>query len=163
MRRIPPAVNVLLLVVAATAFYTYVGQLVPQKEVHPPEDIVISADLTADELIPIGEQIANGKGLCLTCHTIQETDAQRYPHLAGIGSRAATRIEGMNDIEYMAQSMYEPDVYLVEGFSPGMPPMNKPPIGLSDEEILSVIAWLQSMGGTPSVTLETTHAYRPGE
>ena len=41
------------------------------------------------------------------------------------------------------------------GFNGGMPTINKPPIGLSDKEILTVIAWLQSLGGTPSVTMAT--------
>jgi hypothetical protein len=41
-----------------------------------------------------------------------------------------------------------------------MPAINKPPIGLTDEEILCVIAYLQSLGGTPTVTLQTTHRYR---
>jgi hypothetical protein len=40
-----------------------------------------------------------------------------------------------------------------------MPEINKPPIGLSDEEILTVIAYLQSLGGTPTVTLKTSHKY----
>jgi hypothetical protein len=35
--------------------------------------------------------------------------------------RAGERIPGMSDVEYFAQSMYEPDAYIVEGFNPGMP------------------------------------------
>ena len=54
---------------------------------------------------------------------------------------SSAEIDGMSDIEYLAQSLYEPDVYIVEGFLPGMPPISKPPIGLSDEEILSVMGY----------------------
>ena len=43
-----------------------------------------------------------------------------------------------------------------------MPPINKPPIGLTDQEILCVIAALESLGGTPTVTLQTTHRYNSG-
>ena len=43
-----------------------------------------------------------------------------------------------------------------------MPPINKPPIGLTDKEILCVIAYLQSLGGTPTVTLQTKHHYNSG-
>jgi hypothetical protein len=43
-----------------------------------------------------------------------------------------------------------------------MPPINKPPIGLTDQEILCVIAYLQTLGGTPTVTLETKHHYNAG-
>ena len=40
-----------------------------------------------------------------------------------------------------------------------MPTINKPPIGLTDQEILCVIAYLQTLGGTATVTLQTSHAY----
>lgn len=160
--RLPTIVYVAILIVATTAFYTYVGQLVPQAEIYPPEEVLISAEMTTDELIAIGAKIAGDKGLCLTCHTIGESGVLRFPDLSGIGSRAATRIEGLDDIEYIAQSMYEPDAYIVEGFNPGMPAIHKSPIGLSDDEILAVMAWLQSMGGTPTVTLQTTHSYLEG-
>jgi hypothetical protein len=40
-----------------------------------------------------------------------------------------------------------------------MPTINRPPIGLTDQEILCVMAYLQSLGGTPTVTLQTSHAY----
>jgi hypothetical protein len=40
-----------------------------------------------------------------------------------------------------------------------MPAINRPPIGLTDQEILCVIAYLQSLGGTPTVTLQTSHRY----
>jgi hypothetical protein len=58
--------------------------------------------------------------------------------------------------------MYEPMAYVVPGFPPAMPPINKPPIGLTDREILCVIAYLQTLGGTPTVTLKTTHKYYNG-
>ena len=45
------------------------------------------------------------------------------------------------------------------GFNPGMPVINKPPIGLTDQEILCVIAYLQTLGGTATVTLQTSHHY----
>ena len=43
-----------------------------------------------------------------------------------------------------------------------MPAINKPPIGLTDQEILCVIAYLQTLGGTPTVTLQTKHHYNSG-
>ena len=159
---IPHTVRIGLLVVATTGFYTYVGQMVPQKEVLPPEETVLSSDLTTADMVNVGREIMEGKGLCVTCHTIGKTGALRFPDLEGIGVRAANRIPGLNDVEYLAQSLYEPDSYIVEGFNPGMPAINKPPIGLTDQEILCVIATLQSLGGTPTVTLQTTHRYYGG-
>ena len=64
---------------------------------------------------------------------------------------------GLSDVEYLAQSMYEPTAFVVPGFPPAMPPVNQPPIGLTDQEILCVIAALQTLGGTATVTLKTTH------
>jgi len=156
---VPLPARIAALVLTTTAFYTYVGQLVPQKEVQPPQETVLRSDMTTADMAKVGREIMEGKGLCLTCHTIGKSGALRFPDLDGVAVRAATRIPGMSDIDYLAQSMYEPDTYIVEGFNPGMPAINKPPIGLSDQEILSVIAALQSLGGTPTVTLQTTHRY----
>ena len=54
-----------------------------------------------------------------------------------------------------AESMYDPNAYVVEGFVAGMPQVSRPPVALSDQEILTVIAYLQSLGGTPTVTMDT--------
>ena len=147
------------LVVATTGFYTYVGQMVPQKEVQPPKATLLGGDVSGDEMAKIGREIMEGKGLCLTCHTIGKTGALRFPDLAGVDVRAKSRVPGLNDVEYFAQSMYEPRAYVVAGFPPAMPEINKPPIGLTDQEILCVIAYLQTLGGTTTVTLQTKHHY----
>jgi hypothetical protein len=147
------------LVLMTTAFYAYVGQMVPQNEVQPPQETVIRADLTTAEMVTVGREIMDGKGLCFTCHTIGREGALRFPDLAGIAGRAAERVPGLSDVEYFAQSMYDPNSFVVQGFNPGMPVINRPPIGLTDQEILCVIAYLQSLGGTPTVTLQTAHRY----
>ena len=160
--RIPHIIRIGALVLATTGFYTYVGQMVPQKEVQPPQETALGGVLSPAEMAKVGRQIMEGKGFCLTCHTIGKTGALRFPDLAGVDVRAKTRVQGLNDVEYFAQSMYEPLAYVVEGFPPAMPPVNKPPIGLTDQEILCVIAYLQSLGGTPTVTLQTKHHYNSG-
>jgi hypothetical protein len=148
------------LVLATTGFYAYVGSMVPQNEVQPPPtSIVIPADLTTDQMVKVGREVMDIKGLCFTCHTIGRTGALRFPDLAGVGERAQTRVPGLSDVEYFAQSLYEPEAFIVPGFNPGMPVINRPPIGLTDQEILCVIAYLQSLGGTPTVTLQTSHRY----
>ena len=161
--KIPVSLRIAALAVATTGFYTYVGQLVPQKEVHPPVEVVLSKDMSQDEMRRVGREIMEGKGLCLTCHTIgKKAGPLRFPDLDGIGSRAATRRPGMTDLEYLAQSIYEPGAFIVPGFNPGMPVINKPPIGLTDDEILAVIAYLQSLGGTTTVTMQTKLPYQAG-
>lgn len=153
------ALKIFIFAVAVTAFYDYVGQMVPQKVTYPPKTLVIRPDLTTDEMVEVGREIVGGKGTCLTCHTIGADKPGRYPDLANIGARAATRKKGYSDVDYLAESIYEPNNYIVEGFLPGMPFINKPPINLTDQEILCVIAYLQSLGGTPTVTMQTKLKY----
>ena len=160
--RIPLMVRIGGLVLATTAFYGYVGQMVPQKEVQPPKETALGGDMTSAEMVKVGREIMEGKGICLTCHTIGKTGALRFPDLGGIGAQAKNRVPGMSDVEYLTQSLYEPFAFVVPGFPPAMPPVNLPPIGLNDQEILCVIAALQSLGGTPTVTLQTTHRYLRG-
>src|SRR5262245_37683643 len=160
--KIPLILRIGALVVATTGFYTYVGQMVPQKEVQPPKETALGAEMTTAEMVKVGQEIMAGKGICLTCHTIGKTGALRFPDLAGVGEKAKTRVPGLSDVEYFAQTLYEPTAYVVPGFPPAMPPVNQPPIGLTDQEILCVIAALQSLGGTPTVTMQTKHHYNSG-
>src|SRR6476660_6915338 len=160
--KIPLILRIGALVFATTGFYAYVGQMVPQKEVQPPAEIVLRTDLTTADMVKVGREIMDTKGLCLTCHTIGKTGALRFPELAGVDVRAKTRVPCLSDVEYFAQSMYDPTAYVVAGFPPAMPPLNNPPICLTDQEILCVIAYLQSLGGTPTVTLQTKHHYNSG-
>ena len=156
--KIPITLQLALLTVLMTGFYMMVGQAVPQKEVHPPEVIEIAEDVSTEEMVEIGRTIYEGKGICYTCHA----NTSRFPDLQDIATRAATRKPGYTAIDYLAESLYEPEVYIVEGFNPGMPVANKPPIGLTDGEILSVIAYLQTLGGEATVTMETKTAYNGG-
>ena len=153
--KVPVTLKIGALTVATTAFYTLVGQLVPQKEVLPPKETVLAKEMTADDLVKAGQDIMNGKGLCFTCHTLGKAGALRYPDLQGIGTRAGSRRPGLTDLDYLAQSIYDPSAYIVPGFNPGMPVINKPPIGLTDQEIIAVIAYLQSLGGKVTVNLNT--------
>ena len=152
---VPVPLRLAAIAVGATAFYTWVGQLVPQKEVRPPEVVEIAEDVTTDQMVEIGQGIFEGKGLCHTCHTLGRSGALRFPDLAGVAERAGTRIPGMSALAYLAHSLYEPDAFIVSGFTPGMPVVNKPPVGLTDDEIKAVVAYLQSLGGTPTITMAT--------
>jgi len=160
--RIPLMLRIGALVLATTAFYGYVGQMVPQKEVQPPKETALGSDMSTADMVKVGREIMEGKGICLTCHTIGKTGALRFPDLGGIGAQAKSRVAGLSDVEYLAQSLYEPTAFVVPGFPPAMPPVNVPPIALNDLEILCVIAALQTLGGTPTVTLKTTHKYSGG-
>lgn len=156
------ALKIFGFVVLVAAFYSYVGQTVPQKVTYPPESADLSANMSPQELAEAGEQIVAGKGTCLGCHTIgsgADAASLRFPDLGGIGSAAASRVDGQDAVEYLAISLYEPNEFVVEGFLPGMPAINRPPIGLNDQEITAVIAYLQSLGSEPTVTLDTDLGY----
>ncbi|HXU31995.1 MAG TPA: cytochrome c [Thermoanaerobaculia bacterium] len=160
--KVPVSLRIAALAVATTSFYTYVGQLVPQKEVRPPAEVAISKDMKPEEMAKVGREIMEGKGLCFTCHTVGKSGALRFPDLQGIGARAGSRRPGLTDVQYLAQSIYEPSAFIVPGFNPGMPVINKPPIGLTDDEILAVIAYLQTLGGKTTVTMQTKLPYQAG-
>ncbi|MGE5126232.1 MAG: c-type cytochrome [Betaproteobacteria bacterium] len=153
--RLPLPLKIGALTLATTAFYTLVGQLVPQKEIYPPKEAALKKEMTPDEMVKAGREIMENKGICFTCHTIGKSGALRFPDLQGVGARAGTRVPGLSDVQYLAQSLYEPMAFIVPGFNPGMPVINKPPIGLTDEEILTVIAYLQSLGGKVTVTMSS--------
>ena len=119
----PVPLKIAALVLGTTALYTYIGQLVPQKEVQPPagDDDPGRRHLTED-LVQIGHEIAEGKGLCFTCHTVGKArPACAFPDLDGIahGRDADRRLS--EGLQYMARSIYDPDEFIVEGFNPGMP------------------------------------------
>lgn len=149
--------------VLVVLFYSYVGQMVPQQRTYPPEELELSADMSTQEMVEVGERIVQGKGTCLTCHAVGgDEGGSRFPNLAGIGVEAGDRREGYSAVAYLAESLYEPNAYVVEGYTPAMPPAAQPPIDLTDQEIKAVIAYLQSLGGTPTVTMATDLSYGSG-
>src|SRR4029079_11524931 len=111
--KIPLILRIGALVFATTGFYAYVGQLETQKEVQPPAEIVLRSDLTTTDMVKVGREIMEGKGLCFTCYTIGKSRALRSPDLAGVDARAKTREPGLSDIQYFAQAMYEPNAFIV--------------------------------------------------
>ena len=156
MVKIPILLKVMALVVSLTAFYSYIGSMVPQIEVHPPQVTQLKENIGVEEMVREGQKIFEGKGTCTLCHTIGKTsDALRFPDLEGIGARAGHRVDGQDALTYLTKTLYEPNVYIVDGFFPGMPAANRPPVDLTDDEILIVIAYLQSLGAEPTVTMKT--------
>ena len=58
--RIPHSIRIGALVLGTTAFYGYVGQMVPQKEVQPPEEKALAAEMTTPEMVKVGREIMEG-------------------------------------------------------------------------------------------------------
>ncbi len=134
-------------VIATVSVYSYVGQLVPQFEEHPPKKTIITADTPRDELIASGQELLRGKGGCLVCHKDQEQGNVRGPDLRQAAGKAATRKPGSGGEAYLIESLLEPEAYLVEGYPKMMPPSMRPPANFSMAEVKAVVAYLQSLGG----------------
>ncbi len=156
--------KIILFTLAVTGFYTYVGAIVPQMEAHPPKVTEIRSDLSPQELAAAGKEIFFGKGTCALCHTIGGK-GERCPDLAGVGAKAGERVADLSASEYLAQALYQPNAYVVEGYMPTMPPIDRPPIALSSKEIVAVVAFLENQGGeitvTPSTVFEVAGAPPP--
>ena len=113
-------------------------------------------NLDTEKMVALGKEIVHGRGLCFNCHRVgSEGHGTQGPDLDGVGARAGNRIPGKTDVEYLTESLYHPRRFLVPGYPAAMTPANEPPIGLNDLEIRMVIAYLQSLGGTPTVTPDT--------
>lgn len=146
--------KVFLFVLAVLSVYTYVGQLVPQFEEHPPAKRVISQSTPKEDLPGLGQELLRGKGGCLICHKDSETGNERGPDLRQAAAKSPSRKPGVSGEDYLLESLRTPDAFLVEGYPKMMPSALKPPANLSPAEIKAVVAYLQSLGGLePTVTV----------
>lgn len=120
--------------------------------------------LDTPQMVQLGKDIVHGRGLCFNCHHVgSEGRGKVGPDLQDVGARAGTRVSGMSALDYLAQSLYRPSAFVVPDFPQSMPPVNQPPIELTDLEIRIVVAYLQSLGGTPTVKPETKLPFSPAE
>ena len=127
-----------------------------KKEQEAAERARFLASLDTEKMVELGKEIVAGKGLCFVCHMVgPEGFATSGPDLAGVGERAGSRVPGMTDVEYLAESLYQPKAFVLPGFEQEMPSVRDPGIALDDLEVLMVIAYLQSLGGAPTVKPDT--------
>ena len=150
-------VRVVGFVAIVLGLFTLVALSVPQMASLPPveEKFDIATVKTPTDMATIGQKIFFSKGQCALCHTIGPSESARCPDLKGIGAKLSR--------EFIFESLTQPQAYIYldyrhEGvakeYPARMPYINKNPIGLSRNEILSVIAFLQQMSGEPiSVTV----------
>src|SRR5687767_563622 len=143
--------------------FTLVALAVPQMASLPPaeEKFDIATVKTPTDMAAIGQKIFFSKGQCALCHSIGPSESARCPDLKGIGAKL-TR-------EFIYESLTQPQAYIYldyrhEGppkqYPARMPHINKNPIGLSNNEILSVIAFLQQMSGEP-ITVSPSEIMQP--
>jgi mono/diheme cytochrome c family protein len=145
-------IRVVGFVAIVLGLFTLVSLSIPQMASLPPveEKFDIATVKTPTDLATIGQKVFFSKGQCALCHTIGPSESARCPDLKGIGAKLSR--------EFLYESLTQPQAYIyqdyrVEGmakeYPATMPYINKNPIGLSKNEILAVIAFLQQMSGEP--------------
>ena len=141
--------------------FAFLAFQVPQTPSLPPkhEEFNASEIKTPADLAKMGQKIFFSKGQCALCHSIGPSEAARCPDLKGIGAKLTK--------EFLYESLTEPQAYTYlaydhEGppkpFPAKMPTINKPPVGLTEPELLAVIAFVQSLGGEITVRPEEVTA-----
>jgi mono/diheme cytochrome c family protein len=139
-------------------FFVWFANWIPQTEWDPPEKQDIGASMTPAQLAVVGHTIALQRG-CMACHTIElgagVQGGGRGPNWSGLAARRAQGVTGGPDnlVDYLAQALYEPGAYLVEGYADIMPAATSAPAKLTYEEVVAVVNYLQSLGGTPTAEL----------
>lgn len=80
---------------------------------------------------------------CAQCHTLIPDTVLIGPSLAGIATRAGSRLEGYDARAYIETSILSPQEYLVEGFPDTMPTNFAKE--LTSEEFEAVVAFLMTL------------------
>jgi mono/diheme cytochrome c family protein len=144
--------KVLLVAGVVLAFYTTVAHIIPQLQSEVPETLTLGANATPEALVAAGEKIFNGAGGCTACHGL----GTRAPNLltdfngeGTVGARCGGREPGKDCKAYLYESLTNPAAYVVKGFEPIMPDMRRQ---LTEEQIWTVVAFLESQGGDVTVT-----------
>lgn len=93
-------------------------------------------------------QLREGKGVfaayCARCHATTGETVVVGPSLAGIATRAGSRIPGLDAETYIRDSIAHPDAYVVEGFPKGIMPPNLSK-ELPPERLDAVVAYLLTL------------------
>ena len=151
--RVPVGVKVSIVAIVVMVAYSGYANYIPQIESRPPQELSLEGgNVTPAQLIRAGEEIYKNKGTCEICHRIGQKGT-RAPDLAGVGARAAKVKPGLSAKAYLLESLLNPSVFIVEGYPPIMPAVDKPPIALNRSEVWALTAFLESQGGTVDVTL----------
>ena len=142
------SVRVVVFVAAISLGFVYLCQMVPQIKSQPVTEETEIGD-SPEDLVAAGKRLfMSDRSQCLTCHSLGEDPKARCPNQEGLGERAGRQKSGYSAADYLVESVYDPNAFVVSGYpAKQMTPVNKPPIALSHDEILAVLAYLNTMGG----------------
>ncbi len=110
-----------------------------------------------------GEALYWSRGKCSTCHSMGDrgsaTRGPNHENVCGkardqrLAERQAAGETGIQTAtDYLVESIAQPDAYVVEGYSPGMPKVYLRPVSLTPDEIRAVVMYLQTQGCEPDAT-----------
>lgn len=139
------------------AFLNWVGA---QSEAWPPRPILVAggapapiaaadaggetATETIDDPVARGAKLFQSPpAICGTCHALQPDVIVVGPSLAGIASRAGTRVDGLSAEAYIRNSIINPSAYVVEGFQDVM--QKNFGQSLTGDQINDLIAYLMTL------------------
>ncbi|MCA1956946.1 MAG: cytochrome c [Nitrospira sp.] len=145
--------------------FSLMSLAVPQMASLPPADeaIDIASIKTPTDIAALGQTIFFSKGQCALCHSIGPSESARCPDLKGIGAKLTKA--------FLYESLTDPQAFIYQDYRHGgvpkeypatMPSIDKDPIGLSKNEILAVIAFLQQMSGEP-ISVSLSELEIPGQ
>lgn len=140
--------RLVIFVVGVVATFVWICNLVPQVTVAAPV-VAVEFGGSAEELREMGGLLfSSDAAQCLTCHSLGPDPKARCPNQEGLGERAGQRRPGVSAAEYIIESLYDPNAFVVPGFPRNqMTPVNRPPIALSHDQILALAVYLNSLGG----------------
>jgi len=151
--------RVLLFIAAILGGFAYIARQIPQEVSMPPQEEKFDAAKvkTVDDVVEIGQKIFFGKGQCALCHALGGGTSGRCPNLGGDNP---VGIKLTREFEY--ETYTQPNAYIYmdytnsppKSFAARMPEINKPPIGLTEPEMLTVFAFLQKASGAVEITPE---------
>lgn len=81
---------------------------------------------------------------CVTCHSPEPGRVIIGPSLAGVAARAGERVAGKLAVDYLRESITNPNAYVVEGFSAGVMYQKFKEV-LTEEEINNLVAYLLTL------------------
>jgi mono/diheme cytochrome c family protein len=150
---LPVSIKVGAFALVVMGGYSYFANSIPQIESKPPQELSLEGGaVTPAQLVKAGEEIFKTKGTCEICHRIGQKGT-RAPDLAGVGARAGKTKPGVSAKQYIIESLLHPGAFIVEGYPPIMPAVDKPPIALNRSELWALTAFLESLGGAVDVAL----------
>ncbi len=103
----------------------------------------LSGDPIAGEAL-FGQVTIDSAPGCASCHSTEVDKVLVGPSLAGVANRAGERVPDQTAEEYLQNSILEPNLYVVDGFSSGLMYQKYKDI-LKDEQVRDLVAYLSTL------------------